>query len=150
MYQCVCRAAGFDFLRLRFPHLLAVFRFFYYHAPVIWFGGAILWVLTSASGVSTLASPSTPGARKLVSAEGGIQGDGGATLLAIGPFHETLSRVQRAHPDVAMTGIADDTYSCGLLIHPRIPRHPQNLLGWSALVVTISRWDLVSTVVVGT
>ena len=115
MYQCVCRAAGFDFLRLRFPYLLAVFRFFYYHAPVIWFGGAVLWVLTSASGVSTLASPSTPGAQKLVSAEGGIQGDGGATLLAIGPFHELLSRVQRAHPDIAMTGIADDTYSCGLL-----------------------------------
>ena len=115
MYQCVCRAAGFDFLRLRFPYLLAVFRFFYYRAPVIWFGGAVLWVLTSASGVSTLASPSTPGAQKLVSAEGGIQGDGGATLLAIGPFHELLSRVQRAHPDIAMTGIADDTYSCGLL-----------------------------------
>ena len=114
MYQHVSRPASFDFLRKRFPDLLAVYRFFYYHGPTIWFGGntvPIVNLLNTDGTISTrLGSASSHGVlRSLV---GGCQGDGGATLFCIGPYHEALSEAQRLHPTTDITGTADDTYAC--------------------------------------
>ena len=44
---------------------------------------------------------------------GGSQGCGGATLLCVGAYHESLSCVQRDHQDVNIACTADDTYLNG-------------------------------------
>ena len=114
MYQHVSRPASFDFLRKRFPELLAVYRFFYRDGPTIWFGGntvPIVNLLNLDGTISArLGNASSPDVlRSLV---GGCQGDGGATLFCIGPYHEALSETQRLHPTTDITGTADDTYAC--------------------------------------
>ena len=113
MYQNVSRKASFDFLRKRFPSLLPVYRFFYRVGSTIWFGGKTVPIVLSlliGGGISTRLgdASSTDTLKSLV---GGCQGDGGATLMCIGPYHETLSGVQRLHVTTDITGTADDTYA---------------------------------------
>ena len=111
MYQHVCRRSGFAFVRRRFPDLLGAFRFFYRHPPTVWFGGRRVPVTTDPdTGKRTLATPGTPGAEWLTSAEGGVQGCGGATVLCVGAAHEALSVAQRLCPDADLAATADDTY----------------------------------------
>jgi hypothetical protein len=113
MYQHVSRKASFDFIRKRFPELLAVYRFFYRVGATIWFGGkTVPIVLTLLGGAisARLGDASSP--NSLRSLVGGCQGDGGATLMCIGPYHEALSGVQRLHRTTDITGTADDTYAC--------------------------------------
>ena len=98
--QNVSRKASFDFIRKRFPALLAVYRFFYFAGAVIWFGGRkvpiVLAILASGAVTARLGDIKTC-SHFLRSMVGGCQGDGGATLFCIGPYHETLSDVQRRH-----------------------------------------------------
>jgi hypothetical protein len=49
----------------------------------------------------------------LASWRGGSQGCGGATLLCVGAYHETLCEIQRDHQHVNITCTADDTYLNG-------------------------------------
>jgi len=115
MYQNVNRKASFDFLRKRFPALLAVYRFFYFTGAVIWFGGRKVPIVLSvlASGAVTARLGDKTSSHVLRSMVGGCQGDGGATLLCIGPYHETLSNIQRRHRSVDVTCTADDSYGRG-------------------------------------
>ena len=113
MYQYVSRKASFDFLRKRFADLLAVYRFFYRVGATIWFGGkTVPIVLTLLGGAISARLGDTSSPNSLRSLVGGCQGDGGATLFCIGPYHEALSGVQRLHPTTDITGTADDTYAC--------------------------------------
>ena len=59
MYQYCCRVNGFRVIRLRRPRLLASFRFFFGHCPVIWFGGATVPIERSASGSVVLGNASS-------------------------------------------------------------------------------------------
>ena len=110
MYQRVCRKSGFDFLRLRLPRLLSIFRFFLATAAAIWFGGCTIPVATAGNG-STILCPGS--ATILRSYEGGGQGVGSSTILCVGSYHEACSAAQRLHQDVEMAATADDFYCNG-------------------------------------
>ena len=60
MYQFTSRWRGFEFLRRRFPHLLALFRFFYFTAAVIWFGGTTVPIDFDAGGRAVLGTAAPP------------------------------------------------------------------------------------------
>ena len=113
MYQNVSRKASFDFIRKRFPALLAVYRFFYFTGAVIWFGGRkvpiVLTILASGAPTARLGDIKTC-SHVLRSMVGGCQGDGGATLFCIGPYNETLCDVQRRNTTTDITCTADDSY----------------------------------------
>ena len=113
MYQFTSRWRGFEFLRRRFPHLLALFRFFYFAAAVIWFGGATVPVDFTDDGRAVLGTAAS--VHVLRSIDGGVQGCGGATILCVGAYHEDCCEAQRLNPDVDMGGTADDFQACGEL-----------------------------------
>ena len=124
MYNTTSRRCAFAFLRRRFPSLLPIFRFFYFVPAVIWFGGSTFHCIPGRDGApSTLTSPDTPGAVPVCSRIGGVQGDGGASVMCIGGYHEALAHVQRAHPLVDIACTADDTYLHGP-ITPITPSPP--------------------------
>ncbi len=120
MYNESDRAAGFRFLRKRFPELVHAAAFYYGEPPRIWYDRRTIpvWVWRGDdSKVHTiLREPDTPppsaDARPdhLRSWRGGCQGCGFAPILTVGAYHETLSDIQRDHPDVRITALADDTY----------------------------------------
>ena len=117
--------AGFAALRRHFPELLAVFRFFYFAASVIWFGGSTVPIATSATGTTTLCHGS---GHVLRSVTGGCQGCGGATLLCVLTYHLSLCALQRLRPTSDIAATADDSYFCDDLDPPRAaPTSPPHL-----------------------
>ena len=69
-------------------------------------------VLTLLGGAISASLGGTSSPNSLRSLVGALQGDGGSTLMCIGPYHECLSGVQRLHRTTDITGTADDTYAC--------------------------------------
>ena len=114
MYQWTSRWRGFEFLRKRVPHLLALFRFFYFTAAVIWFGGSTVPIDFAPDGRAVLGTATST--HVLRSVDGGCQGCGGATILCVGAYHEDCCDAQRLNPDVDMGGTADDFQACGELL----------------------------------
>ena len=110
MYNTVCRWRSVESIKHHFPELLLAYRFFYMNPPIIWFGGKVVYVTVDADGKATLAKEGDAGAQILRSIEGGCQGDGGATLWCVLPYHDDCCEAQRQHQDVDMAATADDFY----------------------------------------
>ena len=108
MYQHVKRPRAFRFIRLRFPELMGLYRFFYADPPTIWFGGARVPIERDANGRVVLGNAASTSF--LRSCEGGCQGDGGATLFCVGTYHEALCDLQVDYQNVDITCTADDSY----------------------------------------
>jgi len=110
MYNEGNREGAFDFLRRRCPDLVPLARLFYGDdATRVWFEGGL--VHASEGGMEE-DGPVTD-ANCLRVCRGGVQGCPLATLMAVGRYHECLSDIQRAHPDVDIECMADDTVMSG-------------------------------------
>ena len=107
MYNLIDRSASFAFLRKRRPDLIPVARLFYGDSDSrLWFRGSLIHALPEEDPISNPATSDNC----LRSCHGGCQGCPLATLLTIGPYHETLSATQRKCPTTSFTCMADDTY----------------------------------------
>ena len=114
MYQHVSRKASFDFIRKRFPELLAVYRFFYRVGATIWFGGKTVPIVLTLPGRRHLRAPG----RRLQPQRHSARSSAAARATAARPSCASgrttrpSAESQRLHRTTDITGTADDTYAC--------------------------------------
>ena len=100
MYNLIDRSASFAFLRKRRPDLIPVARLFYGDSDSrLWFRGSLIHALPEDDPTNNPATSDNC----LRSCHGGCQGCPLATLLTVGPYHETLSDTQRKCPTTSFT-----------------------------------------------
>ena len=133
MYNEIDRDECVAWVGRQLPRLLPTVAFFYSSQPRIWLAGGLVpvWKIYDADVIvrtvarlpGVEAPPLNAGAGVLCSCEGGIQGNGLSTAMCVGRHIEIICAVQRANPDVDITGIADDTYDSNGILKP-VPALP--------------------------